>query len=158
MRIKDVMTTSPSCCLPFDTAVRAARIMKDKNIGVVPVIENEESRRVVGVVTDRDLCVGVIAEGLDPSSVQVKQCMTPHVVACRPDDEVEKAVALMRTHQVRRIPVVDQQGVIQGMVSTADILHRSDVSSSETHETLKKVTEPTDEASKPRGEMYRQTA
>jgi CBS domain-containing protein len=158
MKIKDVMTTSPACCLPFDTATRPARIMKDRNIGVVPVIETEENRKVVGVVTDRDLCLGVVAEGLDPSSVQVKQCMTPNVIACRPDDDVQKAIESMRDNQVRRIPVVDQEGVIQGMVSTADILQRSDVSSSETHVTLKKVTEPTDEASKPRGEMYRQTA
>jgi hypothetical protein len=74
MKIKDVMTTSPACCLPFDTATRPARIMKDRNIGVVPVIETEENRKVIGVVTDRDLCLDAVAEGLDPSSVQVKQC------------------------------------------------------------------------------------
>src|SRR5579885_139652 len=145
MNIKDVMTTSPNCCLPFDTAVRAARMMKEKNIGVVPVI-------------DRDLCLAGVAEGLDPAAVQVKQCMTPNVVACRPDDDVNKAVELMRENQVRRIPVVDDEGVIQGMVSTADLLQRSDISTSDTHETLKKVTEPTEAPSKPRGAVLRQTA
>lgn len=98
MRIKDVMmTTRPACSLPFDRATRAARIMKDRNIGVVPVIEAEDNRKVVGVVTDRDLCLGVVAEGLDPNAVQVKQCMTPKVIACSPDDDVQKAVEKWRS-------------------------------------------------------------
>ncbi len=133
-------------------------MMKDHKIGVVPVVENEQSRRVIGIVTDRDLCLGVVAEGMDPGSVQVKQCMTPKVIACRPEDDVQKGVELMRTNQVRRIPVVNEQGVLQGMVSMADIFQRSDVSSQTTYETLKKVTEPTEEASKPRAEAYRKSA
>src|SRR5688572_28736473 len=74
MKIKDVMTTSPACCLPFDTATRPARIMQDRNIGAAPVIETEANRKVIGAVTDRDLCAAAVAEGVDPSSVEVKHC------------------------------------------------------------------------------------
>jgi CBS domain-containing protein len=65
MKIKHVMTKDPTCCVPSDTAQRAARIMRDEHAGVVPVIDNEQGRKVTGVVTDRDLCMNVIAEGRD---------------------------------------------------------------------------------------------
>jgi CBS domain-containing protein len=129
--------------------------MKDFNTGVVPVIENEQSRRLIGVVTDRDLCVDVIADGRDPETVQVGQCMTKKVIACLPDDDVQKVLELMRDNQIRRVVVVDGQNVIQGVVSMADLMQRMDLSTNESHETLKRVTEPAQTASKPRGESFR---
>lgn len=77
--------------------------------------------------------------------------MTSRIVACRPDDDVQRAADLMSENQVRRIPVVDQEGLLLGVVSTADLWQRADVPSQTTHETLKKVTEPSTQASKPRG-------
>jgi signal-transduction protein with cAMP-binding, CBS, and nucleotidyltransferase domain len=109
-------------------------------------------------VTDRDLCLEVIAEGRDPLSVQVRECMTRTLVCCNPEDDIQRAVDLMCDNQVRRIPVVDQQGTIQGMVSMADIVQRSETPSSKTHETLKKVSEPTDQASKLHTETYQRSA
>lgn len=158
MKIQEVMTTSPKCCVPSDTASKAARIMKDMDTGIVPIIENEQSRRLVGVVTDRDLCLKVIAEGQDPHSVQVSRCMTPTLVCCTPDDDLQKALDLIRDNQVRRIPVVDQDGIIQGMVSMADMVQRADIPSNWTHETLKKVSEPTLQASQPRAQTARKSA
>lgn len=158
MKVQEVMSTSPKCCVPSDSASKAARIMKDMDTGIVPVIENEQNRRLVGVVTDRDLCLEVIAEGRDPQSVQVRVCMTPTVVCCTPDDDLQKALELMRDNQVRRIPVVDKDGIIQGMVSMADVVQRAEIPSDRTHETLKKVSEPTLQASKPRDQTARKSA
>jgi CBS domain-containing protein len=152
MRIKDVMTKDPSCCVPSDSAQHAASIMRTENAGVVPVIQNEQSRRIVGVVTDRDLCMTVVAEGRDPSSVTVEQCMTTKVVTCRPEDPVDTATALMRDNQIRRVPVVGERGELEGIVALADIVGRGKVKAGQTHETLKQVSAPTDEPSKPRAE------
>jgi CBS domain-containing protein len=124
--------------------------MKDKNVGIVPVVESPSRPRLLGIVTDRDLCLAVIATDRLPSAVRVEQCMTPQIVGCHPEDDIERAVDLMGENQVRRIPVVDRDGVLQGMVSMADIWQRSNLSSESSHKTLKKVTEPSAQASKPR--------
>jgi CBS domain-containing protein len=158
MNIKDVMTTNPSYCVPGDSSTRAARIMKDKNVGIVPIIQSDADHKLIGVVTDRDLCLAVVAQNVQPDTVKIQQCMTTEIVTVRPDDEVQKAMALMSENQVRRIPVVNQDDVLEGMVATADILQRSDVSSDETCDVFKKVSEPTDQASKPRAKMTQKAA
>jgi CBS domain-containing protein len=150
MKIKHVMTKDPTSCVPSDTTQHAASIMRDEDAGVVPVIENEQSRKVVGIVTDRDLCMNVVAEGRDPRATQVHECMTATVVSCAPQDSVDKATELMRQNQIRRIPVVDEQHRLVGIVAMADIVGRANVRTTETHETLKTVSAPTKEPSKPR--------
>ena len=155
MRIKHVMTKNPSCCVPSDSAQQAAIVMRDERAGIVPVIANENSRRIVGVVTDRDLCMNVVAEGRDPRTVSVEQCMTTTVVACTPNDSVEKATELMRENQIRRVPVIDEQGKLEGIIALADVVERTDIKTTQTHETLKKVSAPTNEPSKPRGRSRR---
>jgi CBS domain-containing protein len=150
MRIKHVMTKDPTCCLPSDTTPKAAAIMRDEDAGVVPVIENEQSQKVVGIVTDRDLCMNVVAEGRDPHSLTVDACMTPRVVTCSPNDSVKQAMELMKENQVRRVPVVDEQGRLQGIVSMADLVGRGDVKATETHDTLERVSAPSAQPSKPR--------
>ena len=155
MRIRNVMTKDPHCCLPSDTAAFAAGIMRDEHAGVVPVIESTERRRIIGVVTDRDLCMNVVAAGLDPNETTVEQCMTTKVVSCSPNDSVEKATELMRENQIRRVPVVNESCELQGIVSLGDVVERTAVKSTQTHETLKCVSAPTDEASKPRAQSRR---
>ena len=150
MKIKHVMTKDPTCCVPSDTAQRAAKIMRDEDSGVVPIIENEQSRKVIGIVTDRDLCMNVVAEGRDPRATQVHEAMTTTVVSCSPQDSVDKATELMRENQIRRISVVDEQHRLVGIVAMADIVGRANVRTTETHETLKIVSAPTSEPSKPR--------
>ena len=152
MRIKHVMTKDPRCCVPSDSAQRAASVMRDEHAGIVPVIDDEQSRKVAGVVTDRDLCMNVVAEGRDPKTVPVAQCMTTKVVTCSPNDSVEKATELMREQQIRRVPVVNEQGELQGIVALADLVERADIKTTQTHETLKKVSAPTNEPSKPRAQ------
>ncbi|HKT33740.1 MAG TPA: CBS domain-containing protein [Nitrospira sp.] len=153
IKIQDVMTMNPDWCLSESSATQAARIMKDTNVGIVPIVDSDSGRKLIGVVTDRDLCLAVVATGKNPDSVRVAEAMTSQLVTCQPDDDIRKATHLMQGNQVRRVPVVDRNGVLQGMVSTADILQRANLSASLTHETMKEVTKPTDEESRSRTRM-----
>jgi CBS domain-containing protein len=144
------MTKDPSCCVPSDKAPKAARIMRDEDAGIVPVIENEQSQRLVGVVTDRDLCMTIVAEERDARTVPIEACMTTTVVTCTANDAVEKATELMKENRIRRVPVVDEQGRLQGIVSMADLVSRAELKPTQVHDTLKQVSTPTPEPSKPR--------
>jgi CBS domain-containing protein len=150
MRVKHVMTKDPTSCVASDTAQKAASIMRAEDAGIVPVIENEQSQKVVGVVTDRDLCMNVVAEGRDPRTVRAEECMTTTVVTCSPNDAVEKTMELMKENQIRRVPVVDEGRKLLGIVSLADVVSRAELKTTQTHETLKTVSAPTVEPSKPR--------
>ena len=166
MLVNEVMTTHPTCCIPSDTAQTAAIIMRDEDTGIVPIVEEEGSGKLVGVVTDRDLCIGVIAErpmiagreGLDPTELPVERCMTSKVIYCSSDDHVEKVLELMKENQVRRVLVVDDQNTIQGVVSLSDLMNRGDVAGGETRETLQGISKPTGEASKPRAQSMKVAA
>jgi len=150
MRVKNAMTKEPRCCVPSDPAPKAASIMRDEDTGIVPVIDNEQSRKVVGIVTDRDLCMSIVAESRDPRAVTVEACMTTVPVTCSPDDSLQKTTELMRDNQVRRVPVVDGDGRLQGIVAMADLVGRGEIKATEIHETLKRVSAPTSQPSKPR--------
>ena len=156
MRVKDIMTMDPDCCTPATVATKAARIMKEENVGLVPVVDSESDRKVVGVVTDRDLCLAVVAAGQHPDSVLVRDAMmAKNIVTCRPEDDLEKVINCMRENQVRRVPIVDTEGKLRGIVSIADILQHSDLPSGATHETLKTISEPSEHASLPRAQTQR---
>jgi CBS domain-containing protein len=152
MRAKHVMTKNPSSCAPSDSAQHVARIMRDQDAGIVPVIDNELSRKVVGVVTDRDLCMNIVAEGRPPHAVSVEECMTTKVVICSPNDSIDKATELMRDNQIRRVTVVNESGQLLGIVALADVVERADVKTTQTHETLKSVSAPSRQPSKPRAQ------
>lgn len=156
--VRDAMTTDPFCCTRTDTSVTAARIMLDHDTGAVPVVEEYDRPLIVGMVTDRDLCLGVIAQDTTPHTVQVEQCMTSNVICCAPEDPLDKAVALMQKHRIRRIPVVDHDGVIVGILSTADLIQRGEIPEDETTNMLRRVSEPTNQPSKPRREQSRKSA
>ena len=105
MKVKHMMTKGPKYCVPSDTAHRAAAIMRDEHAGIVPVVDDAQNRKIVGVVTDRDLCMNVVAEGLDPQTVPIERCMTTKVVSCTSNDSVDRVTGLMRENQIRRVPV-----------------------------------------------------
>ena len=140
----DVMTKDPVCCRPADTAARAAQLMRESDVGPIPVVENEETKRLVGIVTDRDLALKVVAEGRDPNAVKVDEVMTREPVTCRAEDELQKAVGLMAERQLRRIPVVDEGGRIVGIIAQADVATRTDAP--------EKTAGVVEEISKPRGD------
>jgi len=118
---KDVMTRNPVSARPEDTVASVARLMKENDIGPVPIVENQKSKRLVGIVTDRDLALKVVAEGRDPQTTPVKQVMTTSVITCRGDDDIETALDAMSTQQLRRIPVVDDGNMLLGIIAQADI-------------------------------------
>lgn len=121
-----VMTKNPVCCLPDDMVAKVAQLMKRENIGPIPVIENEETRKLVGIVTDRDLALKIVAEGRDAKSTKVETVMTRKVVTCRADDDLQIALDTMSEHQLRRIPIVDNDNKIVGIISQADVATRID--------------------------------
>jgi|SRR3954451_8165629 len=151
MQVQEIMTAAVECCTPEDLAQRAAEIMREADIGVIPVLVSKDDPKVVGIVTDRDLCMAVVATGRDPRQVRVQDCMTGKVVSLRPEDNVRDAADLMAEKQVRRLPVVNERGAILGIVSLADIAH-SPEPASEVGETVHDVSEPTPEPSVPRAE------
>jgi len=144
MKVDQIMTVNPTCCSQSDTADKAAGIMREMDVGVVPVVESDQLYKLVGVVTDRDLCLNVVAEGRDPKSVTVGECMSDEPIVCAPDDDIELVMSLMQKHQIRRIPVVDKEGRIEGIVSTADLVINADASAEEVDKTLTEISEPSD--------------
>jgi CBS domain-containing protein len=120
----EVMTKKPVCCLPSDTALKVAEMMKKGNVGSIPVIENDKTQKLVGIVTDRDLALKVIAAGLDGKSTHVETLMTRKVLTCHTDDDLQVAFNTMTKHQLRRLPVVDKENKIIGIIAQADVATR----------------------------------
>ena len=125
-KCNEVMTSNPVCCVPNDSVAKAAGLMKSQDIGSIPVIENEQTKKLVGIVTDRDLALKIVAEGRDPKTTKVEAVMTHNVVTCRADDDLQKALDAMADYQLRRIPVVDNDNKILGIIAQADVATRVD--------------------------------
>ncbi len=124
MTCQDIMTQDLVCCTPRDTAQRAAQLMRDRNVGPIPICEREDNKVLIGMVTDRDLALRVIAEGRNPATTPLGEVMTKDIVFCRPDDDLDAALRLMEEQKVRRIPVVDRQNRIIGIIAQADVATR----------------------------------
>jgi len=120
MKAKNVMTREVAVCRPEDAMATAARIMWERDCGIVPIAE--DGGRLVGVVTDRDLCMAAYTRNEPLSRMPVRDAMAREVFTCGEDDALETVHAAMREHQVRRLPVVDGEGRIVGMVSLNDLV------------------------------------
>jgi CBS domain-containing protein len=123
-KCRDLMTKDPFCCVPEDTAAQAARLMKRHNVGALPVVEDRVGRKLIGVVTDRDLALRVVARALEPSEIAVKLCMSTPVIRCSPDDACGTAPDLMERHRIRRVFVTDRLGRLVGVIAEGDIALR----------------------------------
>ena len=121
---KNVMTKTIVYCEPNDLVSKAAKLMRSENVGSIPVVENEQTKKLVGIVTDRDLTLRVLADGLDGKSTKVEAVMTRKIVTCFADDSLHTALDVMAEHQLRRIPVVTNKNKILGMISQADVAMR----------------------------------
>ena len=139
-KCSDVMTGNPVYALPDDTVEKVAQLMKKEDIGPVPVVDDEQNKRLVGIVTDRDLALKVVAEGRDPQTTKVEEVMTRKLITCRPDDDVESAMKAMAQYQLRRIPVVDDANRLVGIISQADVATRVD-EPAKTAEVVKEISE-----------------
>jgi CBS domain-containing protein len=120
-KCNEVMTKKPVCCLPDDLASEVAELMKKEHVGSIPIIDDEQTRKLVGIVTDRDLTIRIVAEGLDAKSTKVESIMTRNVVTCKAEDDLQTVVDAMSKHQLRRIPVVDEDNKIVGIIAQADV-------------------------------------
>ena len=125
-KCKEVMTKDPVCCLPNNLVSEAAELMRKDHIGSIPVIENEQSKKLIGIVTDRDLALKVVADGLDAKSTKVEVVMTHKVITRRSNDDLQKALDSMAKYQLRRIPIVDKDNKILGIIAQADVATRVD--------------------------------
>jgi CBS domain-containing protein len=121
--------------------VDAAEVMRRADVGLVPVVSEDSPARLIGVLTDRDLALKVVAEGRDPRSTAVSDVMTADPIACQPDVAIEAVMDLMASHQVRRVPIVDAEGAIVGIVAQADIATRLS-SPAETGQVVQAISEP----------------
>ncbi len=119
MKVADVMTKSVRSCAPSCTLNEAAREMWENDCGVVPVVDT--SRTVVGMITDRDICMAAYTRGRPLNEIPVEQVMARKLLACRPDSSLTEAEETMRTAQVRRLPVTDERGALVGLITLNDI-------------------------------------
>jgi CBS domain-containing protein len=116
--IQDVMTSNP-CAIEADQPVAyAAKMMKDEDVGLAPIVEGD---RLIGTLTDRDIAVRVVAEGRDPQTVAVREVASTDVVTVDSQQDLDEALKLMARHQVRRLPVVEEDGRLVGVIAQADV-------------------------------------
>jgi CBS domain-containing protein len=128
MKISELMTRNPCTVTPDTPVSDAARLMKEEDVGIIPVVERvggaETRGRLVGVVTDRDIAVRHVADGRS-GDAPVRDVMSSGVRTAGPDDSVESVMKLMGEEQVRRIPIVDERGSLVGVVSQADLARKA---------------------------------
>jgi CBS domain-containing protein len=116
--VRDVMTANP-CTIDADKPVAyAAKMMKQENVGIAPIVEGN---RLVGTLTDRDIVLRVVAESKDPQAVQVREVASTAPVTIDPEENLDEALRLMASHQVRRLPVVEEDGRVVGVLAQADV-------------------------------------
>ena len=140
-KCNEVMTKNPTYCLPHDSVAEAAELMKTVDIGSILVVENEQTKKLVGIVTDRDLAVKSVANGLDARTTTVEAVMTRDVITCHSDDDLQTALDAMATHQLRRIPIVDHNNMVVGIIAQADVATRVD-QPEKTAEMVKEISQP----------------
>jgi CBS domain-containing protein len=125
-KCRDVMTEDLVFCTPGDAVSEVAKLMKREDIGPVLIVDNKQSKTLVGIVTDRDLALKVVGEGRDPKTTKVDDVMTRKLITCHADDNVENAMKAMAQYQLRRIPVVNENMKLVGIISQADVATRVD--------------------------------
>jgi CBS domain-containing protein len=135
------MTREVFCCLPTDSLEEVASVMQSEDIGPVPIVDDLESRNLMGIVTDRDIALRAVARGLDTRKTPAEEVMTRELVTCWAEDEIQTALDLMARHQVRRLPIVDVESRLVGMISQADVATRLNES--------EKIAEVVEEISRP---------
>jgi CBS domain-containing protein len=135
-QIKEVMTSNPRAVTADSTVAEAARLMRDEDAGIVPIIEGE---RLVGVVTDRDIAIKVAAEGKDAQSTKVTEIAASDLVTIDPQQDLDEALRLMAQHQVRRLPVVAEDGKLVGILAQADVARHADAE--RTGEVVEEISE-----------------
>ncbi len=147
MQVRELMTESPAVCTPDTILEEVARMMVENDCGAIPVVENADNRKTVGIVTDRDITTRIVARGQNPLQKRAADAMTDAVVSLRPEDSEERCADLMEEHQVRRLVVIDDGGACIGIVAQADLARH--VSDKTTGEVVEEISKPSRMASQP---------
>ena len=134
--IRDAMTSNPKTVTSDQTVVDAAKIMQQEDAGVVPIVDGE---RLVGVLTDRDIAIQIVAAGKDPQSTKVTEIASRDLVTVDPQQDLDEALRLMAQHQVRRLPVVEEDGKLVGILAQADVAEHAETS--KTGETVERISQ-----------------
>ena len=138
MKVKEIMTTNPTCCTADTTLKEVAKMMLDHDCGEIPVVDNKN--RPIGVITDRDIVCRVLAKGENPLQKRTGDCMSKPCVTVTPETSMEDCCGLLQEKQIRRVPVVDDRGSCCGIVSQADIATHN--LKEELVETVEMVSQP----------------
>lgn len=120
MNVQDIMTSDVRCCGPDTNLAAAAKMMWDSDCGALPVLNAQG--RVMGMITDRDICMGAATKNKPPSEITVWETTSGKAFTCRPTDDVHMALDIMKRERVRRLPVVDDEGLFQGIIAMNDFL------------------------------------
>lgn len=145
MQVREVMTSHPECCDPNTNVEDVARMMMECDCGAIPVVDSQESRRPIGIITDRDIVMRVVAQGENCSQRQARAAMTESTVTISEDADISDAEAKMRDRHIRRILVVNDGGECTGIVSEADLVRK--LSGQELEDMLRGIYEPMQSAS-----------
>jgi CBS domain-containing protein len=140
LRVQDVMTPDPSCCTS-DTNLRdVAQLMKECDCGLIPLVQDKQSKKPVGTITDRDIAIRVVAEGKNPLELNAGACMTTPCISVKEDDSLEDCIQVMQENQIRRVVVVDKNGSCIGIIAQADIARK--LNAKTTAEVVEQISEP----------------
>ena len=143
MKVEQLMTKDVHTCRPTDTLDVVAQILWDRDCGALPVVADDDSGRVVGMITDRDVCMAAYTQGRALKEVEVGSAMSSPVVVCAPSSLVQEALESMGSAQVRRLPVVDDANHLLGLLSLADVARNGGAkSSAKAGETLSVIAQP----------------
>ncbi len=140
MDLKSVMTANPACCTTETSVQEVAKMMQQHDCGQIPVLDNMQSRKPIGVVTDRDIALRIVAKGVDAQSATAGDCLSKPCVTVSCDSSLADCCEVMESRQIRRVPVVDADGCICGIVALADVAHCG--SEQKSAEVVKKVSIP----------------
>lgn len=125
MFVQDIMTENPACCTPEIGLQEVAKMMVDCDCGCIPVVDNQDSKMPVGMITDRDITCRVVAQGKNPLDMTAADAMTSTVISVKPDTDLMHCLNLMEESQIRRIAVVDDQGAVCGIIAQADVANNA---------------------------------
>lgn len=138
-KARDIMTANPQYVTTAESVTRAAEIMRDSDVGVVPVVDDQSTMRLAGLVTDRDIAIRVVAEGRN-SDTRARDVMSSGIATVGPDEDISRVIDLMKAEQVRRIPVVEGDRLV-GIIAQADVATDGG-SDRKTGELVEKISEP----------------
>ena len=146
MKVKEIMTKKLSFATPETDLPAIAKMMADENVGEIPIVDNKDHMKAMGVVTDRDIATRAVAKNKNPLQMKAQEVMTTPVVTVKQDADLTEVARLMEKNMIRRVPVVDENGMLCGIVAQADIALKS--SDRMTSDVVEKVSKPTERSNK----------